>query len=138
MLIPTNLECINSSLGKYCTALNEVDEGCMDGTCKFFKTDADFKKAEAKACRRCERLGLEFRSRAKVIEEMDHVAGVTKKRNLKKQVQRKIIQYRSEDQVYIEHESIEECAAKLDMPKEKLLLLIKKGESWKGYKFVLV
>lgn len=135
----TNLQCVNSdSIGYYCIALNEIHKKCQSAECPFYKTDFQFKVAEAKAKRRCDDLGIRFKTRSQVIEEMSRLSKIQKERyeKEKKRDTFKVIQYNSQEQIYIEHENIENAAEYIKLPIEVVERIIKNKESYKGFKFV--
>lgn len=77
----SNLKCVNADrIGLYCTVLNEIHKGCLKGECPFFKTEEAFKATETKARRRCDDLGIVFRTRAEVIDDMLKIAQIQKER----------------------------------------------------------
>lgn len=77
----TNSQCINSGkLGYGCVALKDVEYGCLQGICPFYKSNEDFEESEKRAQSRCRALGIHFRSRKEVIDEMNG----TTRRDLKR------------------------------------------------------
>lgn len=135
----TNSQCVNSdTLGYFCLALNEIHKKCLKGECPFYKTDYQFKTGEANAKRRCDSLGIVFRTRAEVINDMNRVSQIQKDRYEKeRRVQSlKVIQYNSKENTYVEYDSIESVAKSLGIGKDKVEHLIKYREPYKGYRFV--
>ena len=135
----TNLQCVNSdSVGRYCLALNEIHKNCLKGECPFYKTDYQFKTGEAKAKRHCDNLGIVFRTRAEVMEDMNRVSQIQRDRYRKDKAksQLKVIQYNSKENTYIEYDSIESVAKELGVSTEKVERFIKYKEPYKGFRFV--
>lgn len=135
----TNLQCVNSdTVGRYCLALNEIHKNCLKGGCPFYKTDYQFKTGEAKAKRHCDDLGIVFRTRAEVMDDMNKVSQIQKTRyqKEKKTQSLKVIQYNSKENTYVEYDSIESVAKELGVSTEKVERLIKYKEPYKGYRFV--
>lgn len=140
-MVKTNSQCVNAGkLGYGCIALNDVPYGCLQGVCPFCKSTEDFEASEKKAKDRCNALGIHFRTRSEVIDEM---SGTTKRglkrleRERKKLKSSKVIQYNSRANVYIEFNSVDDCAKKLDIPVELLECIIKNKESFRGFRFVI-
>lgn len=133
----TNLQCVSSdSVGRYCIALNEIDQGCLAGECPFYKTEYQQKMGEARAKARCLALGINFKSRDRVIRDMSKVSDIRSSYYTRKTKSEKgVIQFRPSTQEYIEYDSVEDACNALDLSELKLDLLIKKGEKYNGYKF---
>lgn len=135
----TNLKCVNSdSIGYYCIALKEIDKKCLTGECPFYKTDYQFKVSESKAKERCDCLGYAFKTRTDVIDDMSKVSRVQKDRyNRERKLNSlKVIQYNSQENTYIEHDSIDSVAKSLGISTEKVEHIIRYREPYKGYRFV--
>ena len=129
----TNLQCVNSdSVGRYCIALNEIDHGCLAGECPFFMTEYQQKMQEARAKARCLALGINFKSRDRVIRDMSKL---NRYYTRKPKSEKGVIQFKPSTQEYIEYDSVEDACDALDLSELKLDLLIKKGEKYNGYKF---
>jgi hypothetical protein len=140
-MVKTNSQCVNAGkLGYECVALMKPTKGCLEGKCPFFKTQEDFEKTEKKAKDKCCALGIHFRSRKEVIDEMN---GTTKRdlkrleRERKRLKTSKVIQYNSRSNMYIEYDNTEKCADALGIPMEVVESIIRKGEVYKGFKFVI-
>lgn len=137
----TNSQCINSGkLGYGCVALKAVEYGCLQGVCPFCKSNEDFEESEKRAQSRCRALGIHFRTRDEVIDEMN---GTTRRdlKRLERERQKlktsKVIQYNSRSNMYIEYDNTDKCADALGIPVEVVESIIKKGEVYKGFKFVI-
>ena len=140
-MVKTNSQCVNAGkLGYGCIALNDVPYGCLQGVCPFCKSAEDFEASEKKAKDRCNALGIHFRTRDEVIDEMN---GTTRRdlKRLERERQKlktsKVIQYNSRSNMYIEHDNTEKCADALGIPVEAVESIIRKGEVYKGFKFVI-
>ena len=140
-MVKTNSQCVNAGkLGYGCIALNDVPYGCLQGVCPFCKSAEDFEASEKKAKDRCNALGIHFRTRSEVIDEM---SGTTKRglkrleRERKKLKSSKVIQYNSRANVYNEFNSVDDCAKELDIPVELLECVIKNKETFRGFRFVI-
>ena len=136
----TNERCICSRKHGYgCEALVEEDDGCLDGTCPFYKTEYQQKTQEEVARNRCEELGYTFRTRDEVVNEMNYRSSYDKKYKKKqKQKDKGVLQFNTLDNEYIEYDSIGSASKILGIPIEKLTLLIRKQEEYKGYKFMML
>ena len=133
----TNITCVNQN-GMECEALVTVHKGCHDGTCPFYKTEYDFKVSEAKSRRLCEDRGIGFVSREKIIHDIKHSTykqNKYKKRKASKAPQT-VVQYNTDQDVYIEYNSLESASQSLGIDPVKLELIIKKNEVYGGYRFV--
>lgn len=142
-MTPTNPECINSGkLGYECDALVKVQYGCLQGVCPFFKTIEQFEEDEAREKQICLSRGYHFKSREQVIEDMARTTEIQKKRyqkdKKKAKPEPKVLQYNTKENSYIEYDSIGNAVNELMIPRSKLELLIKRGEEYQGYKFILV
>lgn len=141
MLIETNTMCVNSSAsGHGCYALDRPEKGCLKGNCRFYKTEYQLKVDEAKAKSRCEDLGIDFKPRSEVIEEIDRVSKYWKERQTREKMKhpRSIIKYNSRENDYTEYNSLETASKATGISPEKLELLIRKNEEYGGYKFVYI
>lgn len=139
MLIDTNLMCVNSSpTGHGCYALDRPEKGCREGNCPFYKTEYQLKVDEAWARNRCERLGLDFKTRAEVVEEMDRSSKYWKIRadKEKKKHPKGIIKYNSRDNIYIEYNSLQSASQDTGISVDKLMILLAKNEEYKGFKYI--
>lgn len=133
----TNETCICARKHGYgCEALVEESDGCMDGTCPFFRNEYDFKVSEAKARKRCEDLGYHFKSREEVLDEMSYKARYDKRRAANKRSSKGIIKYNTYRNEYTEYDSIESCIRAEGIQRQKLELLLRTGSEWNGYRFV--
>lgn len=137
----TNSQCVNSGkLGYGCVALNLIPYGCLQGVCPFYKSNEDFEESEKRAQARCRALGIHFRTRDEVIDEMN---GTTKRdlKRLERERQKlktsKVIQFNSRENIYIEYESIDKCAQAIKVPVELMEYIIKSKEPFRGFKFVI-
>lgn len=137
----TNSQCINSGkLGYGCVALKDVEYGCLQGVCPFYKSNEDFEISEKRAQARCRALGIHFRTRDEVIDEMN---GTTRRdlKRLERERNRlktsKVIQFNSRENIYIEYESIDKCAQAIKVPVELIEYIIKSKEPFRGFKFVI-
>lgn len=137
----TNSQCVNSGkLGYECMALMKPEYGCLQGICPFYKSIEDFEISEKRAQAKCRALGIHFCTRDEVIDEMN---GTTKRdlkrleRERKRLKTSKVIQFNSRANVYIEYENSEKCAEALGIPVEIVESIIKRGEVYKGFKFVI-
>ena len=121
-MTPTNSQCVNHGTGGYgCIALVNIDEGCLLGTCPFFKTEQRLKADEARARMLCEQKGYTFKSRADIIGDMDRSTIRMRSRYERMNSRfkpKKILQYNTVDNIYVEYEDIDHACALLDMPKE--------------------
>lgn len=140
-MTPSNPNCINAGkLGYECVALMKPTKGCLEGKCPFYKTQEDFEKTEKKAKDKCYALGIHFRSRKEVIDEMN---GTTKRdlkrleRERKRLKTSKVIQFNSRENIYIEYESIDKCAQAIKVPVELMEYIIKSKEPFRGFSFVI-
>lgn len=140
-MVKTNSQCVNAGkLGYECIALSKPAKGCLEGKCPFYKTREDLDASEKKAKGKCNALGIHFRSRSEVIEEMN---GTTKRdlkrleRERKKLKTSKVIQFNSRDNIYIEFTGLADCAKELDIPVELLEHIIRNKESFRGFRFVI-
>lgn len=140
-MVKTNFQCVNAGkLGYGCVALNDVPYGCLQGVCPFYKSAEDFEASEKKAKDRCYALGIHFRSRKEVIDEMN---GTTKRdlKRLERERNRlktsKVIQFNSRENIYIEYESIDKCAQAIKVPVELMEYIIKSKEPFRGFSFVI-
>lgn len=137
----TNSQCVNSGkLGYECMALMKPEYGCLQGICPFYKSVEDFEISEKRAQAKCRALGIHFRTRDEVIDEMN---GTTRRdlKRLERERQKlktsKVIQYNSRSNMYIEYDNTEKCAEALGIPVEALESIIRKKEVYKGFKFVI-
>ena len=134
----TNSQCINSGkLGYGCVALKDVEYGCLQGVCPFFKTESDFNREEAFSKKRCFELGYQFVSRAQVLDSIFAEKKRTEKRNSRPTKKVKIIRYCSKDFSFKEFDSIENAAKGSKLSPEKVKDLLQKKEEWKGYSFFI-
>lgn len=133
----TNETCICSRKHGYgCEALTDEMDGCLDGTCPFYKTEMDNKVSEAKARSRAEALGYHFKSRADVLNEMSYKAKYEKRHHAKAKGMKGIIKYNTYKNEYTEYDSIENCVRAEKIPRQKLEILLRTGEEWNGYRFI--
>lgn len=137
----TNSQCVNSGkLGYECMALMKPEYGCLQGICPFYKSIEDFEISEKRAQAKCRALGIHFRTRDEVIDEMN---GTTRRdlkrleRERKKMKTSKVIQYNSRDNIYVEYMNVADCAKDLDIPIELLEHIIRNKESFRGFRFVI-
>ena len=134
----SNERCVCSfKLGYGCEALVEEDDGCLDGTCPFYKTEKQQKESEEKARERCEALGYTFKSRDQVVDEMNYRSKYDK-RHRQKERDGGVLQYSTLENEYYQHDSIEACSKALGIPVDKLKLLIRKQEEYKGYRYMML
>lgn len=142
MLQPTNTECVSSGKGgRGCYALINVDRGCMNGTCPFFKTEKKLRDEEDKSRRRCGELGIAFRTREEILDSMNKGTQASRERyekERKKNAPKKVLQYNTYENEFIEHASIGAACLELGLSMDKLELLIEKGEKYNGYNFVYI
>lgn len=136
----TNLQCINSGkLGYGCIALKEIQYGCLQGVCPFFKTEDDFNAEEHEVKKRCIALGYQFVSRDQVLSNINAAIVKEKKRREaernRKNRTAKVIRYCSKDFSFKEFDSIESAAKGSGLSVDQVEVLIKKKEEWKSYAF---
>lgn len=74
---PSNPDCVNAGrLGRGCIALIDIQPGCRNGTCPFFKTEAE-NAAQEKECRaRAWRLGIKYQTREEILASYYHIKEV--------------------------------------------------------------
>lgn len=137
-MTPTNPDCINSNNINYgCDALTKIQYGCLQGICPFYKSKEQFKEDEQREKQRCLSRGLFFKSRSRVIEDMDKVTLDQRKRYYKDRPRDlKVIQYNTQENEYIEYSDTNECLRKTGMSGTQLELLIERNEEWHGWKFM--
>lgn len=136
----TNSQCVNSGkLGYGCVALKDVEYGCLQGVCPFFKTEDDFNAEEHEVKKRCIALGYQFISRDQVLNNINAAVVKEKKRReaerSKKNKTTKIIRYCSKDFSFKEFDSIESAAKGSGLSVNQVEVLIKEKEEWKSYFF---
>lgn len=140
-MMKTNSQCVNAGkLGYECVALMKPEYGCLQGICPFYKSIEDFEKSEKRAQAKCRALGIHFRTRDEVIDEMN---GTTRRdlKRLERERNRlktsKVIQFNSRENIYIEYESIDKCAQAIKVPVELMEYIIKSKEPFRGFSFVI-
>lgn len=138
MIRTTKERCICSSKTGYgCDALVEEDAGCLDGTCPFFKTECMQTTSERAARERCEKTGFTFKSRDEVMNEYEYKSKYDKRRR-QKEKDAGVLQFNTLENEFIEYDSMASASKTLGIPLEKLKLIIKKGEEYHGYKYMLL
>ena len=70
---PSNPACINAGkLGRGCKALIDIQPGCFDETCPFFKTEEE-NAAQEKECKaRAKLLGIKYKTREEIFASYYH------------------------------------------------------------------
>lgn len=138
MLMPTNSQCVNAGkLGYGCVALNDVEYGCLQGECPFFKTEDALKAEEHDAKARCVSLGYHFVSRDQVLDSIFAEKKRTEKRNHKFTKKVKVIRYCAKNFSFKEFDSIESAAKGSKLSPDKVKDMISKKEEYKSYSFFI-
>ena len=136
MTAQTNPTCVNHD-NRRCDALIEIHKGCFKADCPFYKTDYDFKVSEARARRRCDALGIPFKTRDEVIDDMDRASTRSHNKAVRKNA-KKVVQYNTSEHSFTEYESLLDASDHVGIPVIKLELLIKKNETYNGYRYVYI
>ena len=135
----SNVECaLSNKFGYGCSVLIETDDGCLNGTCPFYRTEHDIRMSETKDKARCNMLGIRFRSRADVLSEVEYKAKYDKRRRKPKEDKEIVLQYNTIEYSFTEYDFIESACKAVGISRERLETLIRKGKEYKGYKFTKI
>lgn len=74
---PSNPDCINAGkLGRGCKVLINIQPGCFDETCPFFKTEEENAAQERRCKARAEALGIKYKTREEIFSSYYHTKEV--------------------------------------------------------------